>query len=244
MNENVTFFNGLLREHIGFERLGFHEVENDMYSNSWKLIRLKNDKIDKIIYSFSKDKWGDDLILHTISASIIFDSVNAILWNVLNEERYLPENHENTIIRFPCFDQESDKYVQQIRDLVFVEKRIVNEIIFNKALGVFKEQLETSVLPFFDKIQTLQEINDEILEKCDWKEWYKYISGLHGVHYFKSIIILKLCNNEKRYNEFTEMYSNLVLDAINNGRTELKELYHNLMVLINYLNNDTHLEIV
>lgn len=244
MKKNVEIFNNRLRERVNFEKLGFQEVEYDAFSFSWKLIREKNDKIDKIIYSFSKDKWGDDLKLNSISTHIVFEKVNTILFTILRDERYLPQWHDDTILRLPNFDLEVDKYIQQIRDLLFVKNRVVNDQIFEEALTGFQEQLKTSVLPFFDKIQTLQDVNDEILEKMNWMEWHKYISGLNGVHYFKSIIILKLCNNEKKYKEFTEMYSQLILDAINNGRTEVQELYNTLIELLDYLDSGKYLEVI
>lgn len=243
MKKNVEIFNKSLREQVSFEKLGFQEVEYDAFSFSWKLIRQTNDKIDKLIYSFSKDKWSDDLILHPISAYIIFEKVNAILWTISKDERYLPQWHDNTIIRLPNFDLEVDKYIHLIRDLLFVNNRVVNKQIFEKALGIFKEQLDTIVLPFFDKIQTLQDINDKILERVDWMEWHKYISGLNGVHYFKSIIIMKLCNNENGYSEFTKMYSQLLLDAINSGRSEVQVLYNTWQDLLEYLDSGKYLEI-
>lgn len=239
MEQNVKRFNKLLRNTVNFENLGFQDFKIDGFVFSWELHRKIGHKTDRIDYSFSKDKWGDDLELNTISPRIIFEPVNKILMNIQNNEANYFYLADPTIIKIPNFDLEEGKYVEKSRNLLFVKNRVVNEQIFEEALEVFQEQLTSNVLPFFDKIQTLQQVNDEILEKYDWLEWSNYISGQT---YFKALVILKLCNNGTKYAEFSSLYKLRIESAIKEGHTEYQDFYNCLIELCDYLESGKYLE--
>lgn len=241
MRENVKIFNEQLRDHINFESFGFQEFENDDFFYSWKLLRKTNDKTDLISYSFSKDKWGDELFLIPIRATIVFEKINRILLNIDKSHLYDFYLLEPTITQFPNFNLEKDKYNYQQRDLLFVKNGIVNGQIFEEALVVFQEHLEKNVLPFFDKIQTLQQINDEILEKYEQREWTKYIIG---ETMFKSLIIMKLCNNTAKYNEVRQSHKEIITNAIQEGHTQYQERYNTLVELLDYLESGKYLEVI
>jgi hypothetical protein len=241
MREKAIIFNKKLRELVHFERLGFQDYENDDFFHTWKLKRENNSKTDVINYGFSKDKWEDDMFLLPIRLFIVFQQINKILIRIDKSNLYNFFLLEPTIIQFPKYNLEKDKYNYQQRDLLFVKNRVVNEQVLEKALIIFKEQLDTTVLPFFDKIQTLQDVNDEILEKVDWMEWSNYISGQAT---FKALIIMKLCDSEKKYQEFSQFYKERISNAIQEGKTEYQDLYNTLVELLNYLDKGKYLEVI
>jgi hypothetical protein len=239
MREKVNELNAQLRELVNFGQFGFKDLEQDIFFYSWKLKREISKKIDIVSYGFSKDKWGDDMFLHPINSYIVFEEVNKILLDVKNDNSsfYL---HEPLIVELPNFDKKNTENYYDISRLLFIKNRTLDEQLFDKALNIFKEQLETSVLPFFDRIQTLQQINDEILEKYEWIDWNNYISGQT---YFKALIILKLCNNDNKYNEFKEFYKERIDKAIKEGHVEHRDYYTFLIQLLDYLESDRYLEI-
>lgn len=92
-------------------------------------------------------------------------------------------------------------------------------------------------LPFFEEFVTVKDVNDKILEKYDWLEWGHYIEG---ETFFKAIIIMKLCNNYKKYNEFTSMYKSRIYEAIQEGSNDLTTYYENLIKVMDYLESDKY----
>jgi hypothetical protein len=148
---------------------------------------------------------------------------------------------EPTIIELPDFDKKGTGNYYDISKLLFVKNKIVDEKIFKESLALFKEQLATTVLPFFDKIQTLQQVNDEILEKYDWLEWSNYISGQTM---FKALIIMKLCNNAAKYRDFSLFYKERINNAIQEGKIEYQDLFNTLVALLDYLDSGKYLEVI
>lgn len=240
MEEKVKIFNKRLRELVHFGKLGFHDYENDVFFHAWKLKRETANKVDVISYGFSKDKWGDDMFLHPINSFIVFNEINKILINMSNHS-YNFYLHDPTILEFPSFDKKNTENYYNIAKLLFIKNKIVNEEIFEDALEIFQEQLTTNVLPFFDKIKTLQQVNDEILEKYEVREWTKYISG---ETMFKALIILKLCNNITKYNQVSQSHKEIIANAIREGQIQYQERYNTLVELLDYLDSGKYLEII
>lgn len=243
MEQNVKRFNKLLRNIVNFEDLGFKSFKINNIDFWWELHRTTSHKTDRIVYGFLKDKWGDDLGFNLISTRIIFESVNKILMSVPNKGSYNFYLSDPTIIRLPNFDLEVDKYVPRFRNLLFVKDRVVNEQVFEESLELFQEQLQTTVLPFFDKIQTLQQVNDEILEKVDWNTYNKYISGEAGA---KVLIIMKLCNNP-RYEAYKKRSDKLIVEQLNDPKyAQYVDILQNQQIIMdevyNYLESGKYLE--
>jgi hypothetical protein len=70
------------------------------------------------------------------------------------------------------------------------------------------------------------------IRKYDWIDWSDYF--FKDAH-FKAIIIMKLCNNNEKYNEFTAMYKSRIFDAIQSN--DLIPFYENLLKVMNYLDS-------
>lgn len=240
IKQYISKFNQQLLDVVNFEQLGFQVFENDKFFYGWKLKKYINDKTDIISYGFSKDKRGYDVFLHPIRSFIVFEAVNKILLNI-NNQSYNFYLNDPTIIQIPGFDKKDTEYYDNISKLSFVCDRVILEEIYKEALELFKEQLETTVLPFFDKIQTLQQVNDEILEKYEPREWTKYISG---ETMFKALIILKLCNNEVKYQEASQSHKQIIANAIQEGHIQYQERYNTLLELLDYLNSGNYLEVI
>ncbi|MDZ7933820.1 MAG: hypothetical protein U5M51_02365 [Emticicia sp.] len=97
----------------------------------------------------------------------------------------------------------------------------------------------------FDKIRTLQQVNDEILERVDWNTYNKYISGETGA---KVLIIMKLCNNP-RYEAYKERSDNLIAEQLNDPNyTPYIDILKNQQIIMdevyNYLESGKYLELI
>jgi hypothetical protein len=226
---------------VEFEKFNFVLFAHSDIDFGYEYHRESEGKTDILAYGFYIDKYKKYSFLSSITYKITFPIVNKILINMTNDNIVFNLNEE-TIFAVPNIGmQEYTDYHYKQQKLIYIQDGIFNEQIFEEALILFREQLESTVLPFFDKIQTLQQVNDEILEKVDWMEWSHYISGQT---IFKALIIMKLCGNKVRYNEFSAFYKDRIKNAIQKGHAEYQNLYNTLIELLNYLDSDKYLEII
>jgi hypothetical protein len=233
MKKIYHILNSKIQVNLKLEESGFQVKSFDDYYSIY--FKKNKEVIDTLCYSFYPV--SKSACFSMISYGIILPQINRVLKQVISNFY----EYEYTLI-----DRAGSQLSQDLQKSIILEivtNEEINETNLVNSCKLFNVYLDEYAYPFFNSITTLQQINDNILEKYDWKEWYKYISGLNGVHYLKSIIIMKLCNNEKGYKEFTEMYSQLVLDAINNGRTEVQDLYNTWKELLEYLESGKYLEI-
>ena len=243
MKKRIIELNKTVKETINFEKHGFQLHSFSDIDFWYEYQRPMNEKIDFFNYGFMKDKWGDDTFLGAIYGRVVFPAVNKILLGLQKKSLITIQNlgeYDATVIRLPNFEIKDYHYLLKSQEVV--KNREFNENAFTEALALFQEQLLTNVLPFFDKIQTLQQVNDEILEKVDWNTYNKYISGETGA---KVLIIMKLCNNP-RYEAYKQRSDKLIvaqlkdpsyaqyIDILQNQQIIMDEVY-NYLESSNYL---------
>jgi hypothetical protein len=240
--ENLDYIdiNKKIQELVNFQELSFKEIEFFDYHS----ILQKTDKdFDyRIQYSIFPSKDGSSSI-GAFSFGIISNSVNSILKKI---QGIIAENNQSIIFNandYTLYDREGKQngweLEKEISYSTIIIKRVLIEENLHNSTKLFRKYIDNFILPFFSKITLLQQINDEIIEKYEWLEWSKFISGQV---FFKAIIIMKLCKNEKIYNEFTEMYSKRIFEAIKKGEKDLQSYYDFLMVLIAYLDSGEYLK--
>lgn len=219
MKKTVIELNKQLQNLFDFQSLGFQKKEEDNTFYIYSYERNFDNKIDYLSYSFTKDKWKSDLQLMKLNASIVFPEVNHILKEIVKESkiqefRYLSniDLSEPTLIDFPLKSLFSNDYSEQLSKSFIVKNKNYDKNSFELSVNIIKEQFYNTILPFFSNIQTLQQVNDEILEKVDMNTYHKYISGETGA---KVLIIMKLCNNSK-YEDYKERFDKLISEQLNN----------------------------
>jgi len=105
---------------------------------------------------------------------------------------------------------------------------------------VFKNSLlqhvDEYILPFFERIPSLQAVNDEILNKVQEDEYANYIPGQTN---FKVLIVMKLCGNPKY-----EGFKNWALEAYKKGAEmnpgRYGSDYKTLQSLVKYLDSEQY----
>ncbi|ANO47844.1 hypothetical protein Pf1_02390 [Flavobacterium columnare] len=210
MKKQIKELNHNLTQNVNFSSYGFSLYEEDEVDFAYKYQRKENDKIDKITYSFEKDKWREKSSLSSIGFGIVFPIINTIIENIEFEEKFYSPKDEYTVIQIPNYDKKVDYYSNLIGSTSIIENKEINFQHYEYVKSEFINQLKENVLPFFSKFQSLQDINDKILEKEEFSNYYKYIFGETGA---KVLIIMKLCNSNK-YQEYKKWSDNIIAKQI------------------------------
>jgi hypothetical protein len=109
---------------------------------------------------------------------------------------------------------------------------LLNQENIDNVLNTILLFLNDSVFPFFDHANSLQLVNDEIIDKVPQIELGKYIPGWYNI--YKKQIIMKLCNNPN-YNEYVDWLDKSFQEDIQ--RDPLNKDYQIFASLTKFLNS-------
>ena len=206
---------------------GFHLSSFDDYYAIF--LKPKNNISDKMVFSLFPIDGG--VLLSQLNHSIISSQVNAIMSFLDSAFNQL----EDTLIDRRGF-YDSQKIREDISVLVLNQKEIKEDNILMVG-NIFKKYYSKHAIPFFSEIKSLEDINNKVLDKEEWQNWSDYI---FGKTYLKAMVILKLVNNEKGYNEFIQMYIPRIEEGIKNGREDLKTYLADVKKLNSYLKRSAY----
>ncbi len=239
--------NDQLKTLLGITELGFEdkfpvEILSSFQTGSY-LIRDKGEVSDKISYEFhiSDDKSS---VLSGIRFSIISKEINAILDLISSkpELSHIPkymivlDSYEDTIIDEAILKDGAD-LVREICSIKFIENEILNEDKLVKVADLCKVYINDFMQPFFNSINSIQDINDKIIENIKDDVWSKSFSKDANS---KATIVMKICNNP-RYETFSRSFRNKLHDAIyNKGLIQYKEYYKIYITLLEYLDSEEY----
>ncbi|MET3047437.1 hypothetical protein [Flavobacterium covae] len=198
---------------LSITRNGFSHLSYDKNYNIGLFFRENKNKTDIITYGFGYDyrKYNPiTLCKETFRAGIHFKEVDRILYKIIGEKtvsRDTPfySSHEITIRETLAPNIITDT----LHTIVYAD----NTIMKNELERVVTETdsfINKYYIPFFSEFQSLQDINDKILEKEEFSNYYKYIFGETGA---KVLIIMKLCNSNK-YQEYKKWSDNIIAKQI------------------------------
>ncbi|MFK7004816.1 MULTISPECIES: hypothetical protein [Flavobacterium] len=228
---------------LSISRLGFSHLSYDKDYNLGLLFKDTKNKIDIITYGFGYDyrKYNPITVCkESFRAGIHFRELDSILYTVL-EGRIISKdtpthsyyiNHPITINEILAPNITTDTQ----HTIVFADS-IIKEKELERVVAETDSFINKYYIPFFSEFQSLQDINDKILEKEKWQDWSNYI---FGKTYFKAMIILKLTGNEKGYQEFTAMYISRIEEGIKNGRDDLQPYLDDVIRLHQYLESGAY----
>ncbi|MET3047432.1 hypothetical protein [Flavobacterium covae] len=225
---------------LSISRLGFSHLSYDKDYNLGLFFRENKNKTDIITYGFGYDyrKYNPTtLCKESFRAGIHFKEVDRILYRILggktiSKDTFFYSSHEVTIKEILAPDITTDTQ----HTIVFADS-IIKEKELERVVAETDSFINKYYIPFFSEFQSLQDINDKILEKEKWQDWSNYI---FGKTYFKAMIILKLTGNEKGYQEFTTMYISRIEEGIKNGRDDLQPYLDDVIRLHQYLESGAY----
>ncbi|MFK7004818.1 hypothetical protein BWK63_12760 [Flavobacterium covae] len=227
MNNKIEEIQHKISYLMGITSLGFELNSFEDYFAIF--LKPKNGISYKIVFSLFPV--NDRVFFSQLNYSVISLNVNSLM-SFLDKGFNLLED---TLI-----DRKGFHNSQKIREDINILVLHNTEIIENNILvvgDIFKKYYSNYSLPFFSEFQSLQDINDKILEKEKWQDWSNYI---FGKTYFKAMIILKLAGNEKGYQEFTAMYISRIEEGIKNGRDDLQQYLDDVIRLHHYLESGAY----
>ncbi|WOC51179.1 hypothetical protein BPO_0532 [Bergeyella porcorum] len=79
-----------------------------------------------------------------------------------------------------------------------------------ESFKTINDYLDSYCVPFFSEINTVQDVNDKILDAVSFEEYDDYILGNTAL---KVLIIFRICNNPK-YNEYKKYLENLISEQL------------------------------
>lgn len=189
----------LLAPKIGLEAIGFKHVSYDHNLNTAFFVRSHDQKGEVISYTYGGhthgQKYSDKVFIGSLSVrySITFNNVSSILSRF--EEKQIhndwPDLHGGTLIGHPSLSREKEI-------ILFQEDKVLEEN-FDLAAQRFRAHIDRHVLPFFERVNTLQIVNDEIIDRIPHSELLDYLPGKR-MPWIK-LIVMKLCRNPK-YGEY------------------------------------------
>ncbi len=197
-------------------------------------INTKKDISHKIVYSLFPV--GGKVYLSQLNYSIISRIVNTVLYSILDNNFNM---FEDTVIDRKGF--EYSKLMRNDMSILVLEDKNVYEQNINKIAKLFKVYYSEFALPFFSGIHSLEDINNNILEKEDWKNWSDFI---FGKTYFKAMIILKIVGNDEGYEKFIKMYIPRIEEGIKAGREDLKQYFEDVKKLDQYLEGGAYKDLL
>jgi hypothetical protein len=227
---------------LGFEDkfdaklLSFHDV------NSY-LVRDKGEVLDKIFYGFrlSRDKsssiWGIPFSLVSKEVNIILDSIlsKPDLSHIQKNDIIL-DSYADTIINKIAINKGVD-LVKEICSIRFIEDEQLNENKLRQVADLCKIYINDFMQPFFDSINSTQEINDKIIEKVEEDQWSEFFCGNTD---FKTTIIMKLCNNP-RYEKYSiKLKEKMYNWATKSGIQKFQEYHEIYSTLLEYLDSEEY----
>lgn len=204
-------------------------------------------KTEIVTYGFGYDyrKYNPiTLCKESFRAGIHFKEVETILYNALNNS--IVSNHLTTHSfyinnQFTISNVSIPSITTDTHHTIIYENGEIKQKEFEKVMMEINNFVCDHFFPFFNEIQTLEDINNKILDKEDWKDWSNYI---FGKAYFKAMIILKVVGNEEGYEKFTNMYIPRIEEGIKSRREDLKEYLADIKKLDQYLESGVYKDLL
>ncbi|AYB34888.1 hypothetical protein [Chryseolinea soli] len=226
---------------LGLDNLGFHE--HTRFDGHYAMIRRDGEAIHRISYEFYPPNGMERKQFNWMQYNIIFPKVNSILKEAWGGAVYtdsinqplLSDSYETTVIDA----QENRMAIREfLKDdlLFFVEGGVFYEDRLIEACKYQRESIDRFMLPFFERLSTLQVINDQVVNAIPWEDLSSRISGQTPL---KRMIIMKLCGNPA-YEEFADMFEGRVKTAVEGGMKEYESFYAALKALRTYLDTDRY----
>ncbi len=196
----------------------------------------QDDRIYNIYWSFFIDKFRPKEINFsnvTYGSGVIFKQVN----NILNEIVVINTKTEDTISKYPNFKNNLDIFF--VSDVPIVANSYLQEGNFISIMKLIIANIKEYHFPFFERVSSLQVVNDEIIDKVPQMEIANYIPGQYMN--IKKLIIMKLCNNPK-YEEFKDWLIEIYQKLSTENPDKYAEKFKQVLKAIEYLDSGKYKE--
>ena len=199
------------------------EQENIVYNIYWSFFI---DKFRPKEINFSNATYG---------SGIVFKEVNVIL----NKVTDININTEDTVSRYPNFNNNLDIFFAS--DVPVIANGYLQEGNFVSIMKLIMGNIKEYHFLFFERVSSLQVVNDEIIDKVPKEEYGNYITG--RFMNVKVLIIMKLCANP-RYEEYKNWAIGAYKKGVESNPDRYKEDYKIVLATIEYLDGVKYRELL
>jgi hypothetical protein len=223
-----------IKELFAKNNLKMFDVVMDDYSIRFTI--NQEDRICNIYWSLFIDKFRPEEINFsnaTYHSGIIFKEVNDILDKVIDEDI----ETENTVTRYPNLNNSLDIFF--VSNVPIIANTYLQEGNFISIMKLIMHNINEYHFPFFERVSSLQVVNDEIIDKVPQMEIANYIPGQYMN--IKKMIIMKLCNNPK-YEEFKDWLIEIYRKLSTENPDKYAEKFKQVLKAIEYLDSGKYKE--
>ncbi len=234
--KEILKINKSLKQMLDIDSLGFRD--EDIYESTTVLMKEKNNLTSSVQYYFYVSKYKD-LNIGGLNYGFFSSELNSILFKVYDsintidvKDGYIGYNRYEFTVNHRIVGEEWEDSVKKICSIIFIESGVFYEDRVALAAEMLKKHIETYTQPYFERYQSLQDINDKIIEAIPEDEWSNYFFGLAP---FKITIIMKLCNNS-RYDSYTKNFKDILYSTgYEAGIQKYQDYYKMYNVLLEHL---------
>ncbi|WP_373549034.1 hypothetical protein [Haliscomenobacter sp.] len=180
---------------LELSKYGFLEPQLDLKGLRTQFVRKHVGRSDVFFINHGIRKYSREEIGFLLHPSYIsFDAVNQIFIAIgerINLEDHLGKVHP-TVVNHPSASKNAELIQSLANEIVVIDDSIIEENFLNVTTSI-KAYLIDYLFPFYDKIESLQKINEEIINQTTQAEVGNYLNG--GYAPWIKLIIMKLCKN-------------------------------------------------
>jgi len=254
--EILKIINNNFIKEIGLDWLGFESKSFDINeTHSFFMYRESKEfnKKDVIHFVFgwegSLEKKENPFISENhFQTWVLFEDVSTILYHILDKPEYEYSLYGTflgefgmTVSDLPNYDKNQQWLVPTKNKLSLYKEGGIQMDNLRKTSEIIFEYLKTYHLPFFERVSSLQVVNDEIIDKVPKEEYGNYIPG--RFMNAKVLIIMKLCKNT-RYSEYRDWALGAYSKGVDINPDRYLEDFNIIKSLVDYLDSGKYMGVV
>lgn len=232
---------------LKLHEFGFRQIEYSFDYNTALFVHEINGKYNFLNYGYGYDYRGLDKITFSPSSFNSWISFNHVE-NIL--KKILEVNYSGTISTVVDFRERNfhsniltvyDRAILEPSLRIIFENKKIQYGTIRRMVKETYEYLSTYHFPFFERLSSLQVVNDEIIDKVPQIELGNYIPGQYMN--LKKLIIMKLCDNSK-YEEFKIWLNGVYEQMMKDEPNKYEEKYLLIQSLTEYLDSGKYKELM
>jgi hypothetical protein len=230
-------------EELGLSMLGFNTIESEISETSTFFARNYNEDMVNVMYMGFVVSYEELFFSSTTTYFSSSKRVNNILNFILyqhDSDRYRMFYPTPTLRSipdsYPCMDT-----LMEAQEHIFFRNGVLDEGELRAGCQSISNHWQKYAFPFFEKVDSIQFVNDEIINKIPQMELHKYLGG--PFIQFTKLIIMKLCKNHE-YDNYCNWMQLTYENAIPKDPDRLMPQYKIFQDLRNLLDSGEYLQIL
>lgn len=197
MRKRETFdqVHQFVENELGIKEYGFTRLIIPNFEDRSSFVKTVNWDITNYLAVNYVTRYGETNISAILTFYITLNEVNRIFYNVYDKfhKPIFPETPRSTLHSFPGLITNNSDALIEMQNLVIIKENVINYSLLQICCDQIKRYIAEFVYPFFSSVNSIQVINDEIINKVPHMEVSNYLDS--GNAPWLKLIIMKLCEN-------------------------------------------------